>query len=70
MIRANARWKEFEAQYWRTAYRDMDLLDALSLFDAMWSHARELNPDMVEDWREDEEATIVVARVLNGLPPY
>ena len=69
MIRANARWREFEARYRREAHRDLDFLDALSSFEAMWIHARKLNPRLGEDWREDLEATIAVARALNGLPP-
>ena len=69
MICANARWREFEAQYRRNAYRDLDFLEALSIFEAMWIHARKLNPNLGEDWREDIKATIAVARALNGLPP-
>lgn len=69
MICANARWREFEAQYQRNAYRDLDFLEALSIFEAMWIHARKLNPNLGEDWREDIKATIAVARALNGLPP-
>lgn len=69
MIRATARWREFEARYRREAYRDLSFRDALSIFEAMWVHARKLNPQLGEDWREDLEATIAVARALNGLPP-
>ena len=49
MIRANARWREFEAQYRRNAYRDLDFLEALSIFEAMWIHARKLNPNLGEE---------------------
>ena len=69
MICRNARWEEFEARYRREAHRDMSFHEALALFEAMWIHARKLNPDLGEDWREDLEATIAVARALNGLPP-
>lgn len=69
MIRANARWREFEARYQREAHRDLSFREALSIFEAMWIHARKLNPRLGEDWREDLEATIAVARALNGLPP-
>lgn len=69
MIRANARWREFEAHYQREAYRDLSFHEALAAFEAMWRHARKLNPCLGEDWREDLKATIAVARALNGLPP-
>ena len=69
MIRANARWRAFEARYRREAYRDLGFHEALSVFEAMWIHARKLNPRLGEDWREDLQATIAVARALNGLPP-
>ena len=69
MIRPNARWREFEAHYRREAHRDLSFREALSAFEAMWVHARKLNPRLGEDWREDLEATIAVARALNGLPP-
>ena len=69
MIRANARWKEFEARYRREAHRDLSFGEALRAFEAMWAHARKLNPRLGEDWREDLEPTIAAARTLNGLPP-
>lgn len=69
MIRSTTRWKEFEERYRREAYRDLSFRDALSIFEAMWVHARKLNPRLGEDWREDLEASIAVARALNGLPP-
>ena len=69
MICRNARWEEFEAHYRREAYRDLRFHEALAIFEAMWIHARKLNPRLGEDWREELEATIAVARALNGLPP-
>lgn len=69
MICRTARWEEFEARYRREAYRDLSFHEALAIFEAMWIHARKLNPRMGEDWREDLEATIAVARALNYLPP-
>ena len=69
MIRATARWQEFEARYRREAYRDLSFHEALAIFEAMWVHARKLNPNLGEDWREDIQASIAVARALNGLPP-
>ena len=69
MIRANVRWREFEARYRREAYGHLSFHEALATFEAMWVHARKLNPRLGEDWREDLQATIAVARALNGLPP-
>ena len=69
MIRDTQRLRDFEARYRREAYRDLNFEEALAIFEALWVHARELNPDFGRDWREDIEADIAVARALNGLPP-
>ena len=44
MIRPTTRWQEFDERYRREAYRDLSFRDALSIFEAMWVHARKLNP--------------------------
>ena len=61
MIRPSTRWQEFNAHYRREAYSDMSFREALSIFEAMWVHARKLNPRLGEDWREDMQASIAVA---------
>lgn len=69
MIRPTQRWREFEAAYRREAYRHLSYREALSLFEALWAEACELDPRFGEDWREDLATDIAVARGINGLPP-
>ena len=42
--------------------------EALTIYTALWRHARLLNRDFPADWRHDVEADIELARVLHGLP--
>lgn len=69
MIRRPKRLDELEKRYQREAFRDLTYEEALRLFTALWMEARELNPDLGSDWREDLEADLAVARAVNGLPP-
>ncbi|MGH7543397.1 MAG: hypothetical protein ACREK7_05610 [Gemmatimonadota bacterium] len=69
MIRRPKQLNELEKRYQRDAFRDLTYEEALRLFTALWMEARELNPDLGSDWREDLEADLAVARAVNGLPP-
>ena len=69
MIQDTQRLRDFEAHYRREAFRNLTYEEALAIFEALWIEARQLNPDSGEDWREDLEADIALARALNGLPP-
>ena len=69
MIRRPKRLEELEKRYQREAFRDLTFQEALRLFTALWMEAREVNPDLGSDWREDLEADLAVARAVNGLPP-
>jgi hypothetical protein len=69
MIRRPKRLEELERRYQREAFRDLTYEEALRLFTALWMEARELNPDINADWREDLEPDLAVARAVNGLPP-
>lgn len=69
MIQPTRRWRAFQAAYRREAYRQLSYREALSLFEALWAEARELNPQLGEDWRTELAANIAVARAINGLPP-
>ena len=69
MIRNTQRLRDFEARYRREAFRNLTYVEALAIFEALWIEARQLNPDFGDDWREDLEADIALARTLNGLPP-
>ncbi len=69
MIRSPGRLDAFEAEYQRTAYADLTYERALERFAALWAEARSLNPALGDDWAEDVEPDLAVARALNGLPP-
>ena len=69
MISPSRRLAEFEARYLRETFRDLTYEEALDLFTALWEEARSLNPHMGEDWREDLEPDLAIARAVNGLPP-
>ena len=69
MIRDTQRLRDFEARYRREAFRNRTYAEALAIFEALWMEACQLNPDFGDDWREDLEADIALARALNGLPP-
>lgn len=69
MIRNPERLAELDARHERETLRDLTYPQALARFAALWAHARLLNPTLGEDWREDLEADLAVARAVNGLPP-
>jgi hypothetical protein len=67
MIRNSETLERFERDYVRRRYANMTYAEALQIFAALWQHARALNPGFPDNWREDVEADIELARVLNGL---
>ena len=69
MIHSSKRLEELEAQDQREAYRDMTYAEALQRFEALWAEARALRPDFGDDWENDLEPVLAVARAVNGLPP-
>ena len=69
MVRDTQRLRDFEACYRREAYRGLKYEDSLAIFEALWVEARAPNPEMGDDWREDLEADVALARALNGLSP-
>lgn len=69
MLNPTRRLQELDDRYRREAFRDLTFDDALKIFTALWNEARRLNPEFGADWREDLQADLAVARVLNGLPP-
>jgi hypothetical protein len=68
MIRHSRSLEEIERRYAREVLADRTYLDALAVFEALWHHALQLNPDFPGDWREDLAADLAVARAVNGLP--
>lgn len=69
MVRASPLLARYEDRYAREACRGVSYHDALELYAALWAEARQLNPALGEDWREDVAAALAVARAANGLPP-
>ncbi|HJS43581.1 MAG TPA: hypothetical protein VJ755_08925 [Gemmatimonadales bacterium] len=70
MIESTRRLAEFEARYGREAFRQWSYADALALFSALWAEARAVaSAASGDDWREDLEPDLAIARAVNGLPP-
>lgn len=69
VIRATPLWLDFEAQDERDAYAGLTYEEALGRFERLWAYAREIAPDVGEDWEADLAADLAVARAINGLPP-
>lgn len=53
----------------RRTYGPMAYLEKLRRFEALWMHAVLLDPLFGRRWQEDIQADLILARVLNGLPP-
>ena len=68
MIKPSEKLKELEESYEAETYGTMSYEEALRRFTALWVEARKLNPDFAEDWEDDIESDLAIARVLNGLP--
>jgi hypothetical protein len=68
MIGDAQRLADFERWYARSRVDRLTYEDALAIFVGLWRHARLLNPDFPGNWREDIEADIELARVLNARP--
>lgn len=69
VLNPTALWREFEARDERETYADLTYEQALRRFAALWAYAREVNASIGEDWEEDIQADLAVARAINGLPP-
>lgn len=68
MIRHTEKLAQFERWYSATHLASRSFDEALVIFAALWDEARQLRPEMPTDWREDVQADIELARVLNGIP--
>jgi hypothetical protein len=69
MIRAGQPLSDLEARDQREAHSALTYTEALGRFEALWSEARALNPDIGRDWREDLVADLAIARAINGCAP-
>ena len=69
MITAAEKLQQLEAAFARQAYADMTYAAALERFTALLALAQEVRPVAEEDWLEDLEPDLAVARAVNGLPP-
>jgi hypothetical protein len=68
MLNPSVVWAAFEAEDERAAYAAMSYAEALARFERLWDHARTLRPDIGDDWRDDLEGDLAIARALNGFP--
>ncbi len=69
MIKSPDKVREIEETYNRSLYRDMHYEEALLRFEALWIEALSINIRIGKYWEEDVKPDIVLARILNGLPP-
>lgn len=68
MLNPGPSWRVFEADDERRTY-PATYEEAVRRFAASWAHVRAVRPDVGDDWMEDVQASIRVARAVNGLPP-
>jgi hypothetical protein len=66
MIQNSEELQRFEREYVRRRYAHMTYAEALHIFAQLWQHAKLVNPDFTNNWYEDVEADLELARVLNG----
>lgn len=69
VIHSTQRLQQFERWYTTTRVAPRSYAEALVVFTALWQHARQVSPEFPTDWREDVQADIELARVLNGVVP-
>jgi hypothetical protein len=69
MVVETPQLRRFEAEYQRTAYRRLSVLDALALFERLRDEARALDPTFGVAWQADMAPDLAIARAVNGLPP-
>ena len=69
MIRRTAALESFEAQMVRDELDGLTYLEALRRFTGLWMEARQVRPDLGDDWEQDLCADLAVARAVNGLSP-
>jgi hypothetical protein len=69
MVVETPRLRRFEADYQRTAYRELSLPDALALYQRLLGEARVLDPGFGQDWQADLAPDLAIARAINGLAP-
>ena len=68
MIRSPEVLEQFEAAQLRAEPVFTRWALASRRLDALWAEARRLNPRLGDDWRQDMESSIAMARMLN-VPP-
>jgi hypothetical protein len=53
----------------RVAYDHLSYEGAVDIYLALWSEAQLLNPNLGDDWLDDVQCDIAIARTLNGIAP-
>ncbi len=69
MVVETPQLRRFEAEYQRTAYRQLSVPDAMALYMRLLGEARALDPEFGRDWEADLAADLAIARAINGLTP-
>lgn len=69
MLKNPEKVRSIEAAHEKELYGSLSYSEKLRRYEALWAHVRSLNPRFTRRWREDLDADIAIARVLNGLPP-
>jgi hypothetical protein len=69
MQKDSQKVEALEIAHDRRIYGPMEYLEKLRRFEALWMHAVRLDPLFGRRWQEDIQADLILARVLNGLPP-
>ncbi len=68
MMKRSERGRELEERFDRRLSADLDYPSLLKRYGALWAEAVSINPHLGENWEEDIEADIRMARTLNGRP--
>jgi hypothetical protein len=69
MIRSSKPLDELNKRYQQETLRGLTYVQALERFAALWAEARALGASGRDDWENDLEPDLAVARAVNGLPP-
>ena len=68
MIKSPLTLQALEDADRRDRARSLTYFDALDIYLSLWDEARLLNPNIGDDWLQDVQCDIEVARTLNARP--
>jgi hypothetical protein len=67
VIGSSRQLEDFDRWYAASELARLSYSDALANFSGLWRYARQINEDFPTCWKEDIEADIELARVLNSV---